>query len=44
MQRALEMMGMEQQGRSHRGIDDARNAARLWQVILREGGGLQQRT
>ncbi len=37
MQRALELMGMEQHGRSHSGIDDARNVARLWQVVLREG-------
>ncbi len=36
MQRGLEMMGLEQQGRSHSGIDDARNAARLWQIVLRE--------
>lgn len=36
MERAMEMMEIPQQGRAHRGIDDARNAAKLWQAILRE--------
>lgn len=36
MQRAMEMMDLPITGRSHRGIDDARNVAKLWQVILRE--------
>lgn len=36
MPRALEMMDLPDTGRSHRGIDDARSVARLWQVILRE--------
>jgi len=36
MPRALDMMDLPQVGRSHSGIDDARNAARLWQMVLRE--------
>jgi len=36
MERAMEMMEIQQEGRHHRGIDDARNVAKLWQAILRE--------
>ncbi|MEO5930034.1 MAG: 3'-5' exonuclease [Candidatus Kapaibacterium sp.] len=36
MPRAMEMAEIPQQGTFHRGIDDARNAAKLWQIILRE--------
>ncbi len=35
MPRALEMLGLTHEGRLHRGIDDARNIARIWQVVLR---------
>jgi inhibitor of KinA sporulation pathway (predicted exonuclease) len=35
MERAMEMMELEFEGRQHRGIDDARNIARLWQAVLR---------
>ena len=36
MERALEIMEIPQTGRAHRGIDDARNVAKLWRAILRE--------
>jgi inhibitor of KinA sporulation pathway (predicted exonuclease) len=36
MERAMEMMELTLEGRHHRGIDDARNIARLWQATLRE--------
>lgn len=41
MQRAMKMMELEFEGRQHRGIDDARNIARLWQAVLQ--GGMYKR-
>lgn len=35
MERALEMMEITAEGRKHRAINDARNAAKLWQQILK---------
>jgi inhibitor of KinA sporulation pathway (predicted exonuclease) len=32
---AMDMMELEFEGRLHRGIDDARNIAKLWQAILK---------
>jgi inhibitor of KinA sporulation pathway (predicted exonuclease) len=36
MEGAMEIMEIPQSGRAHRGIDDARNVAKLWRAILRE--------
>jgi inhibitor of KinA sporulation pathway (predicted exonuclease) len=36
MERAMEMMDIAQEGRRHSAIDDARNAAKLFQEILRQ--------
>lgn len=36
MERALEMLALPRIGRAHSGINDARNAAILWQAILKE--------
>lgn len=35
MERALEMLEIPFEGRLHRGIDDARNIAKIWQSLLR---------
>ena len=35
LQRALDMLGLEPEGRLHRAVDDARNTARIWAELLR---------
>jgi inhibitor of KinA sporulation pathway (predicted exonuclease) len=35
MERAMEMLDIKQEGRRHSGIDDARNAAKLWKEVLK---------
>ena len=35
LQRALDMLGLEHEGRLHRAVDDARNTARIWGELIR---------
>lgn len=36
MERAMEVAGIAQEGRRHRALDDARNAAKLWREVVKE--------